>query len=80
MEADVPLALCQRAHGGSVRNCICRRPGGGWLLCPPEVRGVAHGHRPLTGDFCDACGSASMIRTGTCLTCTNCGTSNGGCS
>lgn len=34
----------------------------------------------FTGDVCDSCGSAQMVRTGTCLTCQSCGTPSGGCS
>lgn len=33
----------------------------------------------FSGDFCDNCGGARMIRTGTCVTCADCGT-NSGCS
>lgn len=34
----------------------------------------------LSGDICQTCGSPNMIRTGTCLTCVECGDSSGGCS
>lgn len=41
----------------------------------------ANGARPiLSGDICKDCGSAQMVRTGTCLTCQACGSSSGGCS
>jgi ClpX C4-type zinc finger len=33
----------------------------------------------FSGDFCGNCGSSRMIRTGTCVTCADCGT-NSGCS
>jgi hypothetical protein len=33
----------------------------------------------FTGGFCDKCGSAKMIRSGACLSCTECG-ANTGCS
>ncbi len=36
--------------------------------------------RNLSGDICHDCGSPNMIRTGTCLTCGDCGSSSGGCS
>ncbi len=35
--------------------------------------------RGFTGNFCPDCGSARMIRTGTCETCQDCG-ANTGCS
>lgn len=35
--------------------------------------------RHSSGDLCSACGGMT-IRTGTCLTCVECGTSSGGCS
>lgn len=31
-----------------------------------------------SGDLCPACGGL-MVRTGTCTTCSSCGTSSGGC-
>lgn len=34
----------------------------------------------LSGDICQSCGSPNMVRTGTCLTCQNCGDTSGGCS
>jgi hypothetical protein len=33
-----------------------------------------------SGDVCHTCGSPNMVRTGTCLTCQDCGESSGGCS
>lgn len=33
-----------------------------------------------SGDFCDNCGGANIVRTGTCLTCVDCGSTSGGCS
>ena len=30
-----------------------------------------------TGDVCSECGSANMVRSGTCMTCMNCGTTSG---
>jgi hypothetical protein len=69
---------------------------GGWLECPPEARGelepapvprlarmvLEHAVEQVrtTGDICADCGSVEMMRTGTCLTCMNCGSSSGGCS
>jgi hypothetical protein len=85
--------ICERLHGGSIRDCGCRlhphdrENGGGWLNCPPEARRVlpkysrqAERVGRLTGDICHSCGGASMVRTGTCLTCQDCGDSSGGCS
>lgn len=83
--------ICQRLHGGSIRDCGCMlRDKGGWLECPPEARRVlpkyaAHvgTQRPagqFTGDLCADCGGLSMVRTGTCLTCQDCGSTSGGCS
>lgn len=34
----------------------------------------------FSGDICQDCGSTSMVRTGTCMTCQACGSSSGGCS
>lgn len=34
----------------------------------------------FSGDVCSSCGSASLVRTGTCLTCQSCGSTSGGCS
>ena len=31
----------------------------------------------FTGDCCDSCGTFTMKRSGTCLTCANCGTTSG---
>lgn len=70
--------------------------GAGFLECPPEARGIlvavaeapppvvaeapSAAPRNMAGEFCQDCGSPNMIRTGTCLTCANCGSSSGGCS
>jgi hypothetical protein len=76
--------VCQRQYGGSVRYCDCKLPDGGWAACPPEARGILAPMPPqarpasFSGDICDYCGSAQMMRTGACLTCMNCGES-GGC-
>lgn len=88
------MMQCHRSIGLSVRNCrMCRVDGGGWLRCPPGVNPVRLSavEEPLhrvtyavtmsgTGDVCQDCGAFAMIRTGTCLTCTACGSSSGGCS
>ena len=34
----------------------------------------------FTGDMCNECGNFRMVRTGTCLTCLDCGSTSGGCS
>jgi hypothetical protein len=51
---------------------------GWWELVPLEAD--RNGHAPATssGQFCDHCGSADLMRTGPCLTCRACGAS-GGC-
>lgn len=93
---NIEARFCERLYGGSVRDCACRLPdGGGWLECPPEARGILalalaaplpsvpprQGRFPsMAGEFCHSCGSPNMIRTGTCLTCGDCGDSSGGCS
>lgn len=80
------MSICNRLYGGSVKNCDCRLPGDGWAECPPEAQGIlvsvprAVMLPSLSGDICATCGSPDMIRTGTCLTCQNCGDTSGGCS
>jgi hypothetical protein len=78
----IGVSDCHRMRGGSVRDCDCRLPGGGWLPCPPAARGVRRPRPPqqLAGEFCADCGGVGMVRTGTCLTCLDCGSANGGCS
>ncbi len=52
---------------------------GWWELEPVgESSGWVVANR--AGEVCDRCGSLEMIRSGTCLTCSNCGTTSGGCS
>lgn len=34
----------------------------------------------ISGEFCKDCGGSNMMRSGTCLTCTDCGSTSGGCS
>lgn len=66
---------CLRLYGGSIKDCECRLPGGGWGECPPEARRVIPktARQPsLSGEFCDDCG--------VCLLCLDCGGSSGGCS
>jgi hypothetical protein len=46
-------------------------------LSPPLVPAF---HSQFSGDICADCGSAAMIRTGTCQTCQACGSTSGGCS
>ena len=41
----------------------------------PEPTPIEQG---FTGDMCDSCGGVRMVRTGTCATCMDCGTT-GGC-
>lgn len=82
---SVAMSHCSRARGGSVRDCVCRLADeAGWAECPPETLGVPSHRRAeppsFSGDICVTCGGTQMIRTGTCLTCLNCGSSDGGCS
>lgn len=65
------------------------RPARGADLDPTSTRGeverALHApsprpRGPLTGDLCGVCGAAAMVRTGKCLTCQSCGSSDGGCS
>jgi hypothetical protein len=86
---DGIVEICHRAVGRRIHDCtLCRiRPwdrenGGGWLPCPPlPVRKGGFERRvAFSGDLCQDCGSAAMVRTGTCMTCQNCGSSSGGCS
>ncbi len=46
---------------------------------PAPAPTVAAERKTAVGFFCDTCGGANMTRTGTCLTCQDCGTSSGGC-
>lgn len=32
--------FCSRLKGGSVRDCVCMLPAGGFWECPPEARGT----------------------------------------
>lgn len=79
----ITIDRCARAHGQSVHNCECRTADG-WLPCPSEARGIIPPFRAtrvaFTGDICHDCGGPNMVRTGTCLTCQDCGTASGGCS
>lgn len=81
--------ICQRLYGGSIRDCGCRLNSEPWWApCPSEARRVMpklETHAPklagqFSGDSCQDCGSFEMVRTGTCLTCQQCGSSSGGCS
>lgn len=82
------MSACHRHLGLSIRDCeACRiRPwdrerGGGWLLCPPlPARRGGFERGRFSGDICADCGGTTMVRTGTCLTCQDCGSSSGGCS
>lgn len=82
----VAEAHCARLHGGSVRECGCLLPQGGFLECPPAAKKVLKLPKlvaqppALTGDMCPDCFSISMVRAGTCLLCLACGSTNGGCS
>lgn len=87
---SVDIQHCMRVFGGSCRDCACMLPlEGGWTECPQEARGIIpprmskHRREYLgvyAGEFCHSCGSPNMIRTGTCMTCGDCGDSSGGCS
>lgn len=55
-----------------------------WEITPKGARMLADSGSKaaagFTGDICQTCGSPRMIRTGTCLTCQDCGDTSGGCS
>ncbi len=69
-----------------------RENGGGWLPCPPSPA-KRKGFLPpanldlpmpsgavtpqFSGDICHECGSPAMVRTGTCMTCQECGETSG---
>jgi hypothetical protein len=39
--AALAPGFCNRLHGKSIKDCACRLPHkGGWMLCPPEARGL----------------------------------------
>lgn len=44
----------------------------------PVVKSIRFGG--FTGEVCHDCGSAHMVRTGTCETCMDCGSTSKGCS
>lgn len=46
----------------------------------PKPRSPPTPPSQLAGEFCKDCGSPNMMRSGTCLTCRDCGSSNDGCS
>lgn len=89
---ELTTANCARLHGRSAKFCQCRKPNeAGWHECPREARHVLRGVQPpisatrpatarLSGDICTDCGGVSMVRTGTCMTCQDCGSTSGGCS
>ena len=58
-----------------------RAPFREWFVQTPGVPnlGVRRSAAPATGDVCRRCGGANLARTGTCLTCQDCGESSGGC-
>lgn len=62
-------------EGASSIQEVPGTPGEGPSLWGPEPATPS----TKTGEFCPGCGSARMIRTGTCVTCQDCGT-NSGCS
>lgn len=42
-----------------------------------EMEPVARRRSAPTGDVCDHCGGVNMVRSGSCLTCQNCGSTSG---
>ena len=52
---------------------------GGFLPSPSDFA-AQKPRRSYTGDVCRQCGSPNMVRTGTCMTCQECASSDGGCS
>ena len=81
-------AECHRLRGIGILDgdgCRCFIEGGrGFLPCPKRARSVMLETRrirsELAGEFCRDCGGVAMVRTGTCMTCLNCGSTSGGCS
>lgn len=55
---------------------------GGYRASWDEMLPLAglNGTQNYSGDACNDCGSMRMVRTGTCLTCMDCGSTSGGCS
>jgi hypothetical protein len=73
---------CHRLQGRSILDgdgCRCFLDDGGFLPCPrPSPR---RERAPmLAGEICRDCGGPNMVRTGTCLTCQDCGSTSGGCT
>ncbi len=56
----------------------------GWEITPKGLNALAMASpkqvAAFSGDICQTCGSPNMVRTGTCLTCQNCGDTSAGCS
>jgi ribonucleoside-diphosphate reductase alpha chain len=46
----------------------------------PPATSVAVATRETTGNVCRNCGSFDLVRSGTCETCSTCGTASGGCA
>lgn len=61
------LKLTTRSSGGADHN-ISIRPA---PASPPSLKAAP------TGDICDHCGSAKLVRHGTCKTCHDCGSTSG---
>ncbi|MDE2103656.1 MAG: hypothetical protein KGL39_40840 [Patescibacteria group bacterium] len=77
--------LCRLSHEGGWLECPpeARKPLP--KVSPAIIASMADNsatalRATLAGEFCHSCGSPNMIRTGTCLTCRDCGDSSGGCS
>lgn len=53
-----------------------------WTEIEPvnDIPTVPHGGYEIPGYSCDDCGCIEFRRSGTCLTCMNCGKASGGCS
>jgi hypothetical protein len=81
---------CHRLQGKPILGvdgedaCPCFLTGGGWLDCPKamlvEKAYATVAKAALTGDICSTCGGTNMRRAGTCLLCSDCGSTSGGCS
>lgn len=79
--------MCRLAHDGGWLECppearrVLPKVDPAIIASMADSRATAVRPAPrYSGDVCHTCGSPNMVRTGTCLTCQDCGDSSGGCS
>ncbi|HEY1299242.1 MAG TPA: hypothetical protein VGF07_02020 [Stellaceae bacterium] len=83
---DMRACICRLPNLGGWAECppevrgVAAMPGDTFSA---HDRGGKNGHaapatQGFTGDACDVCGNFRLVRTGTCATCLDCG-STGGC-